>query len=53
MTVANDHRILAKQAMVKSSGKMFGGQEILAGLLIQSSQWSNHGLMDRRRRGAL
>jgi hypothetical protein len=48
MTVANDHRILERQAMV-------GRQETLADLLIQSKLWSrsNHGLMDRRRRGAM
>jgi hypothetical protein len=55
MTVANDHRILARQAMVKHSDDMFGGQEILTDLLIQSDLWSrsNHSLMDRLRRGAL
>jgi hypothetical protein len=45
MTVANDHRLLARHAMV-------GGQEKLADLLIQSDLWSrsNHGLMDSWRR---
>jgi hypothetical protein len=48
MTVANDHRILVKQAMVKEW--QHGGQEILPNLLIQSDLWSrsNHDLMDRR-----
>jgi hypothetical protein len=53
---------LGKQWLIKkvnkqwlNNGNMVSGQEILANLLIQSNLWSrsNHGLMDKRRRGAL
>jgi hypothetical protein len=54
ITIAYEHRILARQAML-NSGNMAGGQETVADFLIQSEVWSrsNHGLMDRRRRGVL
>jgi ribonuclease HI len=52
MTVANDHRILAQTSNGKAVAACLADRRYW---LIQSNLWSrsNHGLMDRRRRGAL